>query len=160
MAHRFLTDDARTQGHAFPVCLGLLAFFLACSHAQAASQAPVGARNGMVVTSQHLATRVGVDILKQGGNAVDAAVAVGYALSVVFPAAGSLGGGGFMTLQFADGRKAFIDFRERAPLAATSDMYLDRDGNVIKGSSTKGYRAAGVPGNVAGSSWRWRSTAR
>ena len=104
----------------------------------------------MVVTSQHLATRVGVDILKQGGNAVDAAVAVGYALGVVFPGAGSLGGGGFMTLQLADGRKTFIDFREKAPLAATADMYLDRDGNVVRGLSTKGYLAAGVPGNVAG----------
>jgi gamma-glutamyltranspeptidase/glutathione hydrolase len=104
----------------------------------------------MVVTSQHLATKVGVDILQQGGNAVDAAVAVGYALGVVFPGAGSLGGGGFMTLQLADGRKTFIDFREKAPLAATADMYLDRDGNVIRGLSSKGYLAAGVPGNVAG----------
>ena len=150
MPRRFLTDDARTPGHAFRVWLGALAFAVACGNTHAASQAPVGARNGMVVTSQHLATRVGVDILKQGGNAVDAAVAVGYALGVVFPGAGSLGGGGFMTLQFADGRKAFIDFRERAPLAATADMYLDRDGNVVKGASTRGYLAAGVPGNVAG----------
>ncbi len=104
----------------------------------------------MVVTSQHLATRVGVDILKRGGNAVDAAVAVGYALGVVYPSAGSLGGGGFMTIHLADGRKTFIDFRERAPLAATAGMYLDREGNVIKGLSTRGYLAAGVPGNVAG----------
>ena len=116
----------------------------------AASPLPVGARNGMVVTSQHLATKVGVDILKQGGNAVDAAVAVGYALGVVFPAAGNIGGGGFMTIQFADGRKTFIDFRETAPLAATANMYLDRDGNVLRGLSSKGYLAAGVPGNVAG----------
>ena len=87
--------------------------------AQAASMAPVAAENGMVVTAQHLATEVGVDVLKRGGNAVDAAVAVGYALAVVYPAAGNLGGGGFMTLQLADGRKTFLDFREKAPLAAT-----------------------------------------
>ncbi len=127
-----------------------LAVVVLCIDARAASQAPVGAKNGMVVTSQHLATKVGVDILQQGGNAVDAAVAVGYALGVVFPGAGSLGGGGFMTLKLADGRKMFIDFREKAPLAATADMYLDRDGNVVRGLSTKGYLAAGVPGNVAG----------
>jgi gamma-glutamyltranspeptidase / glutathione hydrolase len=130
--------------------LGALLLFAGCANSLAASQAPVGARDGMVVTSQHLATKVGVDILKQGGNAVDAAVAVGYALGVVFPAAGSLGGGGFMTIQLADGRRTFIDFRETAPLAATAGMYLDRDGNVIRGRSTKGYLAAGVPGNVAG----------
>ena len=83
--------------------------------AQAASVAPVAAENGMVVTAQHLATEVGVDVLRRGGNAVDAAVAVGYALAVVYPAAGNLGGGGFMTLQLADGRKTFLDFREKAP---------------------------------------------
>src|SRR3954471_20893837 len=80
--------------------------------AQAASRAPVAAKNGMVVTAQQHATRIGVDVLKSGGNAVDAAIAVGYALAVVYPAAGNLGGGGFMTVQFADGRKTFIDFRE------------------------------------------------
>ena len=84
--------------------------------AHAASTAPVAAENGMVVTAQRLATRVGVDVLKDGGNAVDAAVAVGYALAVVYPAAGNLGGGGFMTIQLADGRKTFLDFREKAPL--------------------------------------------
>ena len=104
----------------------------------------------MVVSAQHLATRVGVDVLKRGGNAVDAAVAVGYALAVVFPAAGNLGGGGFMTLQLADGRKRFLDFREKAPLAASADMYLDAQGHVIEGLSTKGYLAVGVPGTVAG----------
>ena len=118
--------------------------------AHAASQAPVAAENGMVVSAQHLATRVGVDVLKDGGNAVDAAVAVGYALAVVYPAAGNLGGGGFMTLQLADGRKTFLDFREKAPLAATANMYLDKDGNVIKGASTLGHLAVGVPGTVSG----------
>ena len=117
---------------------------------QAASVAPVAAENGMVVSAQHIATQVGVDVLKHGGNAVDAAVAVGYALAVVFPAAGNLAGGGFMTLQLADGRKTFLDFREKAPLAATANMYLDKDGNVIKGLSTFGHLAVGVPGSVSG----------
>ncbi|MBV9891522.1 MAG: gamma-glutamyltransferase, partial [Rhizobacter sp.] len=118
--------------------------------ARSASVAPVAAENGMVVTAQHLATEVGVDVLKRGGNAVDAAVAVGYALAVVYPAAGNLGGGGFMTIQLADGRKTFLDFRERAPLAATANMYLDASGNVIKGSTTTGHLAVAVPGSVAG----------
>ncbi|NUT86235.1 gamma-glutamyltransferase [Pseudomonas corrugata] len=123
---------------------------LSCFYVQAASQAPVAAENGMVVTAQHLATHVGVDVLKNGGNAVDAAVAVGYALAVVYPAAGNLGGGGFMTLQLADGRKTFLDFREKAPLAATADMYLDKDGNVVPDLSTRGHLAVGVPGTVSG----------
>ena len=127
---------------------GVLALFVAGAHA--ASQPPVAAENGMVVTAQHLATRVGVDVLKDGGNAVDAAVAVGYALAVVYPAAGNLGGGGFMTIQLADGRKTFLDFREKAPLAATANMYLDKDGNVVKGASTNGHLAVGVPGTVSG----------
>jgi gamma-glutamyltranspeptidase/glutathione hydrolase len=118
--------------------------------AHAASVAPVAAEHGMVVTAQHLASQVGVDVLKDGGNAVDAAVAVGYALAVVYPAAGNLGGGGFMTIQLADGRKTFLDFREKAPLAATPDMYLGPDGNVVKGLSTHGHLAVGVPGTVSG----------
>ncbi|WP_404818608.1 gamma-glutamyltransferase [Rhodoferax ferrireducens] len=104
----------------------------------------------MVVSAQQLATKVGVDVLRRGGNAVDAAVAVGYALAVVYPAAGNLGGGGFMTVQLADGRKTFLDFREKAPLAASANMYLDKDGNVIKGLSTYGHLAVGVPGSVSG----------
>lgn len=134
----------------------LSAALLACSPAaflpaaQAASVAPVAAQNGMVVTAQHLATKVGVQVLKDGGNAVDAAVAVGYALAVVYPAAGNLGGGGFMTVQLADGRKTFLDFREKAPLAATANMYLDKEGHVIKGLSTRGHLAVGVPGSVSG----------
>ena len=128
----------------------LAAALLTAALAQAASQAPVAAENGMVVTAQHLATRVGVDVLKDGGNAVDAAVAVGYALAVVYPAAGNLGGGGFMTIQLADGRKTFLDFREKAPLAATANMYLDKEGNVVKGASTLGHLAVGVPGSVSG----------
>lgn len=130
----------------------IVAATLTCwfTHTQAASQAPVAAENGMVVAAQHLATRVGVDVLKDGGTAVDAAVAVGYALAVVYPAAGNLGGGGFMTIQFADGRKTFLDFREKAPLAATANMYLDKEGNVVKGASTLGHLAVGVPGTVSG----------
>ncbi len=129
----------------------LAAAALLCSLvARAASTAPVAAESGMVVTAQHLATRVGVDVLRDGGNAIDAAVAVGYALAVVYPAAGNLGGGGFMTIQLADGRKTFLDFREKAPLAATANMYLDNDGNVVKGASTLGHLAVGVPGSVSG----------
>jgi len=116
----------------------------------AASVAPVAAENGMVVSAQHLATQVGVEVLKRGGNAVDAAVAVGYALAVAYPAAGNLGGGGFMTIQFADGRKTFLDFRETAPKGATADMYLDKEGKIVAGLSTKGHLAVGVPGSVAG----------
>jgi len=104
----------------------------------------------MVVTAQHLASDVGVDVLKKGGNAVDAAVAVAYALAVVYPAAGNLGGGGFMTITLADGRKTFVDFREKAPLAATANMYLDAQGNVIPGLSQHGHLAVAVPGTVAG----------
>ncbi len=117
---------------------------------RAASNAPVAAKNGMVVTAQEHATRIGVEVLRNGGNAIDAAVAVGYALAVVYPAAGNLGGGGFMTLQLADGRKTFIDFRETAPLAATATMYLDANGNVIPDRSTRGYLAVAVPGTVSG----------
>jgi len=104
----------------------------------------------MVVTAQHEASEAGLRILQAGGNAVDAAVAVGYTLAVVYPAAGNLGGGGFMTIQLADGRRTFIDFREKAPLAATANMYLDAAGNVIKGSTTTGHLAVAVPGSVAG----------
>jgi gamma-glutamyltranspeptidase/glutathione hydrolase len=120
------------------------------SAANAASERPVAAERGMVASAQHLATEVGVNILKRGGNAIDAAVAVAYALAVVYPAAGNLGGGGFMTIWLSDGRKTFLDFREKAPRAASRDMYLDKDGNVIKGLTTAGWLAVGVPGTVSG----------
>jgi gamma-glutamyltranspeptidase/glutathione hydrolase len=136
-----------------PLCWA--ASTLCFSAVQAASQAPVAAEHGMVVSAQHLATRVGVDVLKAGGNAIDAAVAVGYALAVVYPAAGNLGGGGFMTIQFADGRKTFLDFREKAPLAASANMYLDAQGQVIEGASTIGHLAVAVPGTVAGLEFAW-----
>ena len=117
---------------------------------RAASPAPVGAEHGMVVSAHHLASDAGVRVLKRGGNAVDAAIAVAYALAVTFPEAGNLGGGGFMTIRLADGRETFIDFRETAPAAATRTMFLDADGKVVPGRSTRGYLAAGVPGTVAG----------
>src|SRR5450432_1344593 len=125
-------------------------FLVVVSAANAASERPVAAENGMVASAQHLATEVGVDILKRGGNVIHAAVAVGYALAVVYPAAGNLGGGGFMTIRFSDGRTTFLDFREKAPRAASRDMYLDKDGHVIKDVTTTGWLAVGVPGTVAG----------
>ncbi len=111
---------------------------------------PVGARHGMVVTAQALASKVGAQILAEGGNAVDAAVAVGYALAVVYPAAGNIGGGGFMTLLQPDGHAVFVDFREHAPLAATATMFQDGNGHVVPGLSTHGWKSVGVPGTVAG----------
>ncbi|TAL84356.1 MAG: gamma-glutamyltransferase [Rhodanobacter sp.] len=111
---------------------------------------PVTAQHAMVVSAQHLATRVGVDILKQGGNAVDAAVAVGYALAVVHPCCGNIGGGGFMVVHLASGKNLFLDFRETAPLKASPTMYQDAKGNVIPGKSTGTYLGIGVPGTVMG----------
>jgi gamma-glutamyltranspeptidase/glutathione hydrolase len=110
---------------------------------------PVFARKGMVVAQEPLAADVGVSVLKSGGNAVDAAVAVGFALAVTHPYAGNLGGGGFMLIRMADGRATFIDFREKAPRTATRNMYLDGNGNLTR-DSLIGWRAAGVPGSVRG----------
>ncbi len=111
---------------------------------------PVRAKHAMVVAIQHDATDAGVEILKSGGNAVDAAVAVAFALAVTFPEAGNLGGGGFMLVRMKTGEAHFIDYREKAPAAATADMYLDAQKNVVKGMSTSGFKAIGVPGTVAG----------
>jgi gamma-glutamyltranspeptidase / glutathione hydrolase len=113
------------------------------------SKEPVRAKHGMVVAQEHLAADVGLAVLKQGGNAVDAAVAVGFALAVTHPQAGNLGGGGFALIRMADGNSTFLDFREEAPLKATHDMYLGPDGNPTK-DSLLGWRAAGVPGSVMG----------
>ncbi len=132
------------------VSLSITLALASSATAFAASPAPARGEHGMVVTAQHLATDVGVEVLKRGGNAIDAAVAVGYALAVVYPNAGNIGGGGFMTVRMKDGRTTFIDFRERAPLAATRTMYLDKAGNPVKGASLDGYLAVGVPGSVAG----------
>src|SRR4051812_42709276 len=110
---------------------------------------PVRARHGMVVAMEANAADVGVAVLQQGGNAVDAAVAVGYARAVTHPSAGNIGGGGFMLIRFADGRSTFIDFRERAPQKASRDMYLDAKGELTK-DSIEGWRSSGVPGTVRG----------
>ncbi|HDU8712704.1 TPA: gamma-glutamyltransferase [Morganella morganii subsp. morganii] len=128
----------------------LLLSLLLSPQLYAASEPAAEARNGMVVSSQHLASQAGADILKAGGNAVDAAVAVGYAQAVVNPCCGNIGGGGFMTLHLAAGKNIFINFRETAPASASADMYLDKDGNLIKDASLYGYLAAGVPGTVKG----------
>ncbi|HLR47023.1 MAG TPA: gamma-glutamyltransferase [Deinococcales bacterium] len=131
---------------------GILAALLLslCAAGFAKAPAPVQAENGMVVTAQHLASQVGLDVLEAGGNAVDAAVAVGYALAVTLPSAGNIGGGGFMLVHLEDGQDIFINFREKASLDATADMYLDDDGEVIPGASTGTYLGVGVPGTVMG----------
>ncbi len=118
--------------------------------AQTPGLAPTRATHAMVVSIHHDATDAGVAILKEGGNAVDAAVAVGFALAVVYPAAGNIGGGGFMLLRDHTGKAHFLDYREKAPAAATRDMYLDAQGTVVPGMSLLGYKASGVPGTVAG----------
>jgi gamma-glutamyltranspeptidase/glutathione hydrolase len=117
-----------------------------------AAREPVRARHGMVASTNEIASRVGVEIMKRGGNAVDAAIAVAFALAVTHPAAGNLGGGGFMMIRLKDGRTTAIDYREMAPAAAHRDVYLDKNGNLIEGEggSLVGYRAAGVPGTVRG----------
>jgi len=120
-----------------PLCASLLA------------RQPEHARHAMVVAQEPLAADVGLQVLRSGGNAIDAAVAVAFALAVTYPYAGNIGGGGFMLAHFADGRATFIDFREKAPFAATRNMYLDSKGNVTA-DSLVGWRAAGVPGTVRG----------
>jgi len=124
--------------------------FVNVSHA--APREPVRARHGMVASTNEVASRVGVQIMKRGGNAVDAAIAVAFALAVTHPAAGNLGGGGFMMIRLKDGRSTAIDYREMAPAAAHRNVYLDKNGNLIEGEggSLVGYRAAGVPGTVRG----------
>src|SRR6202795_3660830 len=107
---------------------------------------PSHAPHAMVASVHELASRVGVDMMQAGGNAVDAAVAVGFALAVVYPQAGNLGGGGFMLIRLADGKTHFVDYREKAPSAATANMYLDAQGNVIEDASAVGYKAISVPG--------------
>jgi gamma-glutamyltranspeptidase/glutathione hydrolase len=134
------------------IFLPRLAAAAACtlSAAHAASPPALESAAGMVVTAQHLASDVGAEVLRRGGNAVDAAVAVGYALAVTHPCCGNLGGGGFMTIHLADRRNTFINFREKAPLAARADMFLDAKGNPVSDESLNGYLAVGVPGTVLG----------
>jgi gamma-glutamyltranspeptidase/glutathione hydrolase len=138
------------------VTFSLLSTFLATPfgafNTSAASREPVRAKRGIVASTSQIASQVGVDVLKRGGNAVDAAIAVAFALAVTYPAAGNLGGGGFMMIRMRNGKTVAIDYREMAPAAAHRNVYLDKDGNLLKGegSSTVGYRASGVPGTVAG----------
>ena len=134
------------------VALAALLPLLAAPGALRAQRAPAVGAQGMVTSAHELASEAGREILQQGGNAVDAAVATGLALAVVYPFAGNLGGGGFMLIHLADGRAVAIDYRETAPAAATRDMYLGADGQVLSGplSSTVGWRASGIPGTVAG----------
>jgi gamma-glutamyltranspeptidase/glutathione hydrolase len=108
------------------------------------------ADSAMVVSAHPLASKVGADILKRGGNAIDAAVATQFALAVVFPAAGNIGGGGFLVYRDKDGKVSSLDYREKAPAASSPTMFLDSAGNVMRGKSEKGHRSAGVPGSVAG----------
>jgi gamma-glutamyltranspeptidase / glutathione hydrolase len=123
---------------------------LTVAPAASASTQPVHAQHAIVVSVHELASHVGVEIMQSNGNAIDAAVATGFALAVVHPPAGNIGGGGFMLIRMADGKTHFLDYREKAPAAATRDMYLDPQGNVIEGASDIGYKAIGVPGSVAG----------
>ena len=129
----------------------LLSIILIGAGPQTTSQPPVRSEHGMVVSASAIASQVGVDILKRGGNAVDAAVAVGFALAVVHPAAGNIGGGGFLVFhEAASGKNFTIDYRETAPARAHRDMYLDESGDVVPELSTLGYLSVGVPGTVAG----------
>src|SRR5579863_8336498 len=119
-------------------------------HASTAKENLTRTTHAMVVSVHHDAADAGVEILRKGGNAVDAAVATGFALAVVHPSAGNIGGGGFMLVRFSNGESHFLDFREMAPSAASARMYLDKTGKVIPDASIIGYRAIGVPGSVAG----------
>src|SRR3989442_1536093 len=121
-----------------------------CAPFLGASTEPVRVPHAVVVSVHELASRAGVEIMQAGGNAVDAAVATGFALAVVHQPAGNLGGGGFMLIRMAEGTVHFLDYREKAPAAAKPDMYLDAQGNVIEDASVIGYKAIGVPGSVAG----------
>jgi gamma-glutamyltranspeptidase / glutathione hydrolase len=123
---------------------------LVANWALAAPMHPAHAPHAMVASVHELASRAGVEMMQAGGNAVDAAVATGFALAVVHPQAGNLGGGGFMLIRMADGSTHFIDYREKAPAAASANMYLDAQGNVIENASQVGYKAISVPGSVAG----------
>ena len=130
----------------------VLLVMLALPYGQVAAAAtqPVHAPHAIVVSVHELASRVGAEIMQAGGNAIDAAVATGFALAVVYSPAGNIGGGGFMLIRMADGKTHFLDYREKAPSAATRDMYLDAQGNVVAGASQIGYKSIGVPGSVAG----------
>src|ERR1700733_12347534 len=142
-----------TRVFAATTALALISTSLTAQTATAApavQEEPTRAKHAMVVTIHHDATDAGIAILKQGGNAIDAAVTVGFSLAVVYPAAGNIGGGGFMLIRDKNGKTHFLDYREKAPAAASADMYLDEQKNIVPGLSTIGYKASGVPGTVAG----------
>lgn len=132
------------------LAVAFLILFLLPVSPYAASRRPFEAKHGIVTSTSVIASQVGVEVLKKGGNAVDAAVAVALALAVVWPQAGNLGGGGFLLLGLKDGETEAIDYRERAPLAASREMYQDAQGNVIPDLSMVGYKAVAVPGTIAG----------
>ena len=140
----------RFNGKLLVLALLAVAQAAAVCPAWAAPMRPVHGQHAMVASVHELASRAGVEMMQAGGNAVDAAVAVGFALAVVHPQAGNLGGGGFMLIRMSDGKTHFLDYREKAPAKATVDMYLDSQGNVIPKASLVGYKAIGVPGSVAG----------
>jgi len=132
------------------LCLLLVPGIFLTSRGQSSSPKSLVADHAMVVSAREEASKIGIEILKQGGNAFDAMMATEMALAVTFPFAGNLGGGGFMVYRMADGQIGSLDYREKAPLAASKDMYLDKDGNVIPQLSTLGILASGVPGTLAG----------
>jgi gamma-glutamyltranspeptidase / glutathione hydrolase len=138
--------------HNFPIIIILLLSVLFPNKTFSAFREPVRAKHAIVASQHELSSKIGVDVMKKGGNAVDAAVATALALAVVYPEAGNIAGGGFMLMRFKDGKTTAIDYRETAPNAATRDIYLNEKGELIKGegSSTIGYRASGVPGTIAG----------
>ncbi|HWJ28990.1 MAG TPA: gamma-glutamyltransferase, partial [Flavisolibacter sp.] len=117
---------------------------------QYTAQKNVLAKNGAVTSAHPLASKVGVEIMKEGGNAIDAAIATQLALAVVYPNAGNIGGGGFMVARLANGKTLALDYREMAPSSASRDMYLDANGNVIPGKSINGHLSCGIPGTIAG----------
>jgi gamma-glutamyltranspeptidase / glutathione hydrolase len=139
-SNRYNIDTVRVQAVFLTLSLLVPALY---------SRQPVHAKHGMVVAQEPIAAGVGLAVLESGGNAIDAAVAVGFALEATYPFAGNIGGGGFLIARFADGRTTFIDFREAAPQAASRNMYLDPAGNVTR-DSIEGWRASGVPGTVRG----------
>ncbi|WP_348262348.1 gamma-glutamyltransferase [Telmatobacter sp. DSM 110680] len=161
---RVILSTAMQSPYRFPAVFALaitLPFVFSCSTLTCGQEGtsnelsyrgeqPVSAQHGMVVSVHHLASDAGVDVMRDGGNAVDAAVATGFALAVVHPVAGNLGGGGFLLLRKHDGKSTFIDFREKAPLAATETMYQDAEGKVLRDDSVIGYRSIATPGSVAG----------
>lgn len=140
------TNNFRNKTFLTLTVVAILLLFVTCNK----SPQPVSAENGMVVSTSSYASKVGIEILKKGGNAIDAAVAVGFALAVTYPSAGNLGGGGFMVIHLAGGKNITIDYREKAPLTANRDMFLNDEGDFVPELSQLGTTSAGVPGSVAG----------